>query len=319
MQRGLALATLAFAILAAELLWQVRAVDLPPTPADEAQRSPAPRPSAPASAVQTVRERPERAAVPDAAPPDTAPPLVAPPPRDGDSLLVCGSATSPLLLADVRTAFAAEANVQLAPCDDTAALRWVLAGAADAAVLCARDLPRLPAGTVCHVLGTFVAAVVTHPDNPVRDLGREQLGAAFGGKLADWRALGGHATEVHVIGSRLACFRLLPRLPAGRGVRGEQQRPAVRVRDDASRLRAIREDRGAIGLLTLGDAVREGLRPVTIDGVAPSRLAFDDGTYPLGYRVYLVHLNRPNARLARFLDFVLGTPGTELLARHLEP
>jgi phosphate transport system substrate-binding protein len=143
-------------------------------------------------------------------------------------------------------------------------------------------------------------AVIVNPKNPVQSLTLEQLRDLLAGKHATWSSLGGGAGAVNlyaVAGPNDGVEWSLRRLMFGRGwvnIASKRWYLNTQQLEDAIAL-----DPNGIGVTLLSNVTgNTRVRPLAIDGVAPSLATMRDGSYPLVTELYLV--GRPSgATLAR--------------------
>ena len=128
--------------------------------------------------------------------------------------------------------------------------------------------------------GTVLAydgiAIIVHPDNPVADLSLETIAKIYTGEITNWKDVGGEDAEIVVIGRE-----------AGSGTRDGFE--SITDTKDACQLRqeltstgdvitAVSQNPAAIGYASLA-AVKDTVKAVTVDGVAPTEETVKDGTY----------------------------------------
>lgn len=190
----------------------------------------------------------------------------------------------------------------------------VAAGAADAAIV---TMPfeqilgdaRLREQTLCE----FVVMLVRHRDNHVDNLTRAQLQALCRGRIRSWADLGGERRELCAFSTFTGPADEARALGLGQGVACVRERGLSL----AQVVERVARDPGALGIVAVR-AVPEDLPCLAVDGVAPSLSAFASGTYPMGYRLRLVHRASPRAPLAALLTFLRGAEGQRVL-RDLAP
>ena len=119
-------------------------------------------------------------------------------------------------------------------------------------------------------------AIIVHPDNPVADLSLETIAKIYTGEITNWKDVGGEDAEIVVIGRE-----------AGSGTRDGFE--SITDTKDACQLRqeltstgdvitAVSQNPAAIGYASLA-AVKDTVKAVTVDGVAPTEETVKDGTY----------------------------------------
>ena len=115
-----------------------------------------------------------------------------------------------------------------------------------------------------------------HPDNPVADLSLETIAKIYTGEITNWKDVGGEDAEIVVIGRE-----------AGSGTRDGFE--TITGTTDTCQLRqeltstgdvitAVSQNPAAIGYASLA-AVKDTVKAVTVDGVAPTEETVKDGTY----------------------------------------
>lgn len=159
-------------------------------------------------------------------------------------------------------------------------------------------------------------AVLTHAQNPVRNLSIEQLRDVYAGRITDWAALGGKPGTINVYavaGPLDGVEWSLRRMLFGKG---SSRVAAKRWYINTKQLEdAVAIDPVAIGVsLNSLVAANRKLKALAIDGIAPSLATLKDGSYPLPTRLYVAARREapgvpgtvPTAREAR--DFINAEP-----------
>lgn len=171
----------------------------------------------------------------------------------------------------------------------------------------------------CTTLVVARAAVIfaVHPSVPVTSLGRDEVVAIFSGRRTRWsdgsaivpllRETGDSATKI--------ASAALPGLGDAVDAGWEHGRWPTFL-TDADMGRALASTPGAIGLYDLGAILIEGLpvRPLALDGAAPSAEALAAGRWPLVRELSLVVGPGPRARTRAFVDFVGSAEGRAVIA-----
>jgi phosphate transport system substrate-binding protein len=151
-------------------------------------------------------------------------------------------------------------------------------------------------------------AVIVNPKNPVKSLTLEQLRDLMAGKHPSWTALGGSPGVVSlyaVAGPNDGIEWSIRRLLFGKGT---AQVASKRWYLNTQQLEdAVALDPNGIGVTLLSNVTgNTRVRPLAIDGVAPSLATMRDGSYPLVTEVFIV--GRPSgaalAQIQRTKDFI---------------
>jgi len=99
---------------------------------------------------------------------------------------------------------------------------------------------------------------------------------------------------------------------------GEPYGQTVEYEDAPDCLRHVAADPGAVTAASLSMAI-PGVRPLAIDGVAPSAESVRTGRYALGRPMYLVAGARAPAAVERLLAALASPEGQAVVARRLTP
>ena len=158
--------------------------------------------------------------------------------------------------------------------------------------------------------------LVVHPKNPVSDLSMAQIRALFSGHVPDWRELGGRVGDVMVIsredgaGDR-AMFEALvmDRQPVTLG--------AIVMPNSRDVIEYVAGHPNAIGYVSIGE-ITPDVKPLAIDGVAPTTSTIIDGSYALWRHLVLLTKNPPSDDVKEFLGFVTAASGQAVVAGYYE-
>ena len=144
--------------------------------------------------------------------------------------------------------------------------------------LSSRDLKaeEKEAGLSGTVLAYDGIAVIVHPENPVADLSVETIAKIYTGEITNWSEVGGNDAEIVLIGRE-----------AGSGTRDGFE--SITDTEDACKYRqeltstgdvitTVAQNPGAIGYASVA-SVKDTVKAVTVDGVAPTEATIKDGSY----------------------------------------
>ena len=187
--------------------------------------------------------------------------------------------------------------------------------------MASRELTTAEGELVDHVLvGVAGTGLVVHQTNTLKDLTTPQVESIYSGKVSDWSALG-LSKQLPVIplvrekgSSARATFEnyVYGGKPTyGGGVLEIQGGDQIR--------QAVAGQPGAIGMVgvTGDEASPAGTRIVTIDGISPTKVALQDGTYKLRRPLYLVYARDGEQRpgVLGFLEFIRSAEGQRITDR----
>ena len=144
--------------------------------------------------------------------------------------------------------------------------------------LSSRDLKaeEKEAGLSGTVLAYDGIAVIVNPENPVADLSVETIAKIYTGEITNWSEVGGNDVEIVLIGRE-----------AGSGTRDGFE--SITDTEDACQYRqeltstgdvitTVSQNPGAIGYASVA-SVKDTVKAVTVDGVAPTEATIKDGSY----------------------------------------
>ena len=181
--------------------------------------------------------------------------------------------------------------------------------------LSSRDLKdeEKAAGLTGTVLAYDGIAIIVHPENPVADLSVETIAKIYTGEIANWKDVGGSDVEIVLIGRE-----------AGSGTRDGFE--SLTDTEDACKYRqeltstgdvitTVSQNPGAIGYASVA-SVKDTVKAVTVDGVAPTEETIKDGSYVVQRPFVLV--TKTDAELSeaaqKFFDYITSNDANGIIA-----
>ena len=163
-----------------------------------------------------------------------------------------------------------------------------------------------------HVIAIDGIAVVSHPDNAVKGLTKEQLKKIYVGEIKNWKDVGGEDTEIIVIsreegsGTRGAFEELV-------GFEGELRVDAL-IGDGNGNVKSnLQTNKNAIAYLSLG-YIDDKTKVLEIDGFAGRVGKTVSGKYPISRPLMMVTLGDLDPVAKAYLDFCMGDEGQKIVA-----
>ena len=158
-------------------------------------------------------------------------------------------------------------------------------------------------------------SLIVHPDNPVTELSLSEVQAIFSGKMGNWSAVGGTDAPITLVGrERGSGVRAL----FNERVMGSQRLAitALVAVGQAEVVAQVANDVTAIGYVMMG-GVDEGVRPLILDGYAPTPTHTASQNYPLTVPLYFLAAtaNEPQGELRAFLAWLQSTETQEILGQ----
>lgn len=171
--------------------------------------------------------------------------------------------------------------------------------------------------TAAGLTGTVLAydgiAVIVNPENPVSDLGLEDIAAIYSGEITNWSEVGGNDAEIVLIGRE-----------AGSGTRDGFE--SITGTEDICKYRqeltstgdvitTVASNPDAIGYASLA-SVKDSVKALSVGGITPAESTVKDGSYVVQRSFVLV--TRTDVKLSdtaqKFFDFVTSDGAAELIS-----
>ena len=169
------------------------------------------------------------------------------------------------------------------------------------------------AGLSGTVLAYDGIAIIVNPENPVSDLSLETIAKMYTGEITNWSEVGGNDAEIVLIGRE-----------AGSGTRDGFE--SITDTEDACRYRqeltstgdvitTVSQNPGAIGYASVA-SVRDSVKALTVDGVAPAEANIRDGSYVVQRPCVLVtKADTPLSDAAfRFFTYITSSDAGEIIS-----
>jgi phosphate transport system substrate-binding protein len=154
-------------------------------------------------------------------------------------------------------------------------------------------------------------AIIVNPKNPIENLSLREVREIFSGAIKNWREIGWVDRRIDAVtreegsGTRGAFEELV--------MKGKEISDAIMVQDSNGSVKeVVATDPYAIGYISLGIADKR-VKIVAIDGVKPTVDLIKVGRYNLVRPFLYLTKGEPDARVKRFIEFVLSKKGQCLL------
>ena len=171
----------------------------------------------------------------------------------------------------------------------------------------------LEAGLSGNILAYDGIAIIVNPENPVSDLSLETIAKIYTGEITNWSEVGGNDAEIVLIGRE-----------AGSGTRDGFE--SITDTEDACQYRqeltstgdvitTVAQNPGAIGYASVA-SVKDTVKAVTVDGVAPTEATIKDGSYVVQRPFVLV--TKTGVELSdaafKFFIYITSTDANEIIS-----
>ncbi len=229
----------------------------------------------------------------------------------GGRLTFAGSTTLQPLADKLGEAFMAlypDVTLDIAAGGSVVGIQAVHDGRVDIGMASRALKPEEAEGITQHKVAIDVIAIAVQEYNPVDDLTQAQLRDIYLGQITNWSEVGGADQPILVVvrgknsGTRGAFDKIVL---AGEAPAAPNLQEAVTAGDMAV---AVLENAGAIGYVGFGN-VEPGLKLLSVDGVAPSQAAAQDGAYQLVRPLSFLTGPLSQGLAQDFIDFALSADG----------
>ncbi len=164
--------------------------------------------------------------------------------------------------------------------------------------------------------GTVIAydgiAIIVNPENPVSDLTIEDIAKIYTGEITNWKDIGGNDAEIVLIGRE-----------AGSGTRdgfesitktAEKCKYRQELTSTGDVITTVAGNPAAIGYASLA-SVKDSVKALKVDGVAPSEATIKDGNYKVQRNFVLV--TKTDGKLSdaaqKFFDYITSSNASEII------
>ncbi|MBC7953333.1 MAG: phosphate ABC transporter substrate-binding protein [Rhodospirillaceae bacterium] len=240
----------------------------------------------------------------------------------GETLVLTGSSTIAPLVAEMGKHFEANhpgTRIDVQTGGTSRGIRDARQGLAHIGLV-SRSLSDTERDLTAFPIALDGIAMIVHKSNPVRELSRQQIIGIYTGKITDWSELGGPGGTIVVENkaegrSTLELFLNYFKLPAS------DIRAAVIVGDNQEAIKIVAGNPRAIGYVSIGSAVYEAeigtpIRPLPMDGVAPTIDAVKDLKFPITRELNLVVKNQPSGTVKEFISFAQSDDVREIVKEY---
>jgi phosphate transport system substrate-binding protein len=165
------------------------------------------------------------------------------------------------------------------------------------------------------VIGAYSVVVVVNADNPIGNLTRDQVRDIFTGVVTNWKAVGGPDAPIHlcsrdeISGTHLGFRELaMENKPYALGLKAFTNYLGI--------VQNVAQDANGIGYASIDLAGKDGVKAVSIGGVAPTIASVNGGQYPYARVLHLyTDKMKESPTTQDFVQFVQSKRGQEILTR----
>jgi len=166
-----------------------------------------------------------------------------------------------------------------------------------------------------HVIGAYSVAVVVNAGSPIGSLTRDQVRDIFTGAVINWKEVGGPDAPIHlcsrdeISGTHLGFRELaMENKPYALGLKAFTNYLGI--------IQAVAQDVNGIGYASIDLVSKDGVKAVSIGGVAPTIASVNGGQYPYARVLHLyTDTTKESSTTRDFVQFVQSKRGQEILTR----
>ena len=166
-----------------------------------------------------------------------------------------------------------------------------------------------------YVIGAYSVAVIVNAGSPIGNLTRDQVRNIFTGAVINWKEVGGPDAPIHLcsrdeISGTYLGFRELAmeNKPYALGLKAFTNYLGI--------IQKVAQDANGIGYASFDLAGKDGVKAVSIGGVAPTIASVNGGQYPYARVLHLyTDTTKESSTTRDFVQFVQSKRGQEILTR----
>lgn len=155
-------------------------------------------------------------------------------------------------------------------------------------------------------------AVIVNPANPLADISSEDLGRIYRGEVKNWKAVGGPDRPIVLISRdpSSGTYELFKEKIVGK--EADYAKSAKLLPSTQAIVDEVKANADAIGYIGIGYE-SEGVKPLTLDGVAASKATVLDGTYELARTLNVYTNGAPDGVIKAYIEWILGADGQAIV------
>ena len=166
-----------------------------------------------------------------------------------------------------------------------------------------------------YVIGSYSVAVIVNAGSSIGNLTRDQVRDIFTGAVINWKEVGEPDAPIHlcsrdeISGTHMGFRELaMENKPYALGLKAFTNYLGI--------IQAVAQDANGIGYASIDLVSKDGIKAVSIEGVAPAIAAVNGGQYPYARVLHLyTDTTRESPTTRDFVQFVQSKRGQEILAR----
>ena len=224
-------------------------------------------------------------------------------------VIVTGSSTVAPLASELGKRFEQEypeVRVDVQTGGSSRGLADARSGQADIGMM-SRDLAADETDVTAYAVARDGVAMIIHADNPVTELSPGQVVDIYTGDITQWSAVGGKDRPVSVVNKAEGRSTLEVFLKHF-DLENSDIAAQVIIGDNEQGIKTVTGNPDAIGYVSIGAAENsiargEPLKLLPLEGINPSTVSVQDGSFPLSRTLNFVTNGEPETLTKAFIDF----------------
>ena len=237
-----------------------------------------------------------------------------------DKLTLTGSSTIAPLISEIAKRFEKlhpECRIDVQTGGSSRGIADTKRGLADIGMSSRKIYKEEESGINTHILAIDGVAFITHKDNPVKNLTREQALRLFTGKIKNWKELGGHDSEITVI-NRAKGRSEHDLVAKFLGIKSREFISNLTCGENQQCIKLIIGNKNALTYLSLGASEYEAangvpLHLLTLDGIQATTTAVRKQTFPIVRPLILITHGKSPEKVGKFLHYALSSEVNDLV------
>lgn len=238
-------------------------------------------------------------------------------------VVLTGASTIAPLICDVAKRYEAAnpgVRIEVQTGGTSRGIADTLSGTADLGMASRALSPDETIKLTAHRIAADGVCVVVHKDNPVTDLGKEQLIAIYTKKITNWKDLGG-ADATIVVANKAEGRSTLEVFLHYLGLDNADVKADVVVGENLHVINSVVANPKTIGYVSIGSAASEAkggtpIKLLSTGGVAATTENVANGTFPIGRPLNIVEDGQTSPAAKAFLDHLKSSAINDIIKKH---
>ena len=165
---------------------------------------------------------------------------------------------------------------------------------------------------IAHAVAIDAIVPIVHPKNKINGLTIDQLSQIYQGKITNWKEVGGDNLTIVIVSrdSSSGTFESWGHLVLSNA----RVTPRAQLQtSNGAVVQAVSKNRYAIGYIGLG-YLNTSVKGLTVNGITASAKTALSKEYPVARPLYMYTNGQPAGEVAKFIKFILGPAGQQLVA-----